>query len=205
MMPSADIRCDDEPVEPLVGPSMPASISVGTVWLGRVDSLGRVDGCVVVDVLGIVDVVDVEGIVDVLGTVLVVIVGIVVVDVVGAVSVVIVGTVVVGGTSVVIVGTVVSPAAACGTDFECADPEDVAAMADVDAKPKISSPMATAIVAAKRFMNILPIYREMVASPHSRGASRPHRYSPTYATRVSRSRLRYPVIPVLRELHAAYL
>lgn len=162
MMPSADIRCDDEPVEPLVGPSMPASISVGTVWLGRVDSLGRVDGCVVVDVLGIVevDVVDVDGIVDVLGTVLVVIVGIVVVDVVGAVSEVVVGTV-----SVVIVGTVVSPAAACGTDFACADPEDVAAMADVDAKPKMSSPMATAIVAAKRFMNILPNYREMVASP----------------------------------------
>lgn len=141
---------------------MPASISVGTVWLGRVDSLGRVDGCVVVDVLGIVevDVVDVDGIVDVLGTVLVVIVGIVVVDVVGAVSEVVVGTV-----SVVIVGTVVSPAAACGTDFACADPEDVAAMADVDAKPKMSSPMATAIVAAKRFMNILPNYREMVASP----------------------------------------
>lgn len=162
MMPSADIRCDDDPVDPLVGPSMPASISVGTVWLGRVDSLGRVDGCVVVDVLGIVevDVVDVDGIVDVLGTVLVVIVGIVVVDVVGAVSEVVVGTV-----SVVIVGTVVSPAAACGTDFECADPEDVAAMADVDAKPKMSSPMATAIVAAKRFMNILPNYREMVASP----------------------------------------
>jgi hypothetical protein len=154
MMPSADIRCDDELVEPLVGPSMPASISVGTVWLGRVDSLGRVDGCVVVDVLGIVDVVDVEGIVDVLGTVLVVIV--VVVDVVGAVSVVVVGTVVVGGTSVVLVGTVVSAAAACGTDFECADSEDVAAMADVDANPKMSTPMATAIVAAKRFMNILP-------------------------------------------------
>jgi hypothetical protein len=44
MMPSADIRCDDEPDEPLVGPPMPASISVGTVWLGRVEMLGNVDG-----------------------------------------------------------------------------------------------------------------------------------------------------------------
>jgi hypothetical protein len=169
MMPSADIKCDDEPVEPLVGPSMPASISVGTVWLGRVDSLGSVDCCVV----GTVDVVDVEGIVDVLGTVLVVIVGIVVVDVVGAVSVVIVGTVVVGGTSVVIVGTVVSPAAACGTDCRSAEPADVVAMADVDAKPVMSSPMATAIVAAKRFMNILPLPRN--------GREAPFREAPTAA------------------------
>ena len=205
MMPSADIRCDDEPVEPLLGPSMPASISVGTVWLGRVDSLGRVDGCVVVDVLGIVevDVVDVEGIVDVLGTVLVVIVGIVVVDVVGAVSVV--GTVLVGGTSVVIVGTVVAPAAACGTDFAGADPVDAAAMADVDAKPKMSTPMATAIVAAKRFMNILPITEKWSRAPirevlHGRiGIPPPTRQE--YREAGSDTQ----VIQVLREVHAAYL
>ena len=202
-MPSADIRCDDEPVEPPVGPSMPASISVGTVWLGRVDSLGRVD-CVVVDVLGIVEV-DGCVVVDVLGTVLVVIVGIVVVDVVGAVSVVIVGTVVVGGTSVVIVGTVVSPAAACGTDFECADPDDVAAMADVDAKPKMSTPMATAIVAAKRFMKVLPITEKWSRAPirevlHGRiGIPPPTRQE--YREAGSDTQ----VIQVLGELHAAYL
>jgi hypothetical protein len=154
-----------------------------------------------VDVEGIVevDVVDVEGIVDVLGTVLVVMVGMVVVDVVGAVSVV------VGGVSVVIVGTVVSPAAACGPDSERAEPADEAAMADVDANPKMIRPKATAIVAANRFMNKSSPEPRNGREPFCDECSRPHRYSPP-----TRQEYRDPgsdtqVIQVSAQVYSAYL
>jgi hypothetical protein len=129
-------------------------------------------------VVGIVevDVVDVEGIVDVLGTVL-----------------------------VVIVGTVVSPAAACGPDSERAEPADEAAMADVDANPKMIRPKATAIVAANRFMNKSSPEPRNGREPFCDECSRPHRYSPP-----TRQEYRDPgsdtqVIQVSAQVYSAYL